>query len=193
MHSRWVISHLQTLLPPFSPQIRGDAILVGPRRKHISPTIITPLPFPNQTTLKTKILPIFASHLSILLQITPTKWPLWELYCESDMLLNDENGENFIMINLLHYFVCIRRCLYSVGCSQKLLNFCFLTSFFSSLMSICSELLHCLIILILNWKENPADILICYIIGSRIIFLNIFFLDRKIEGTKIQYGEQVFH
>ena len=178
--------------PIFSPN-QGRCNFGGPKEKTHEPYHNHPLPFPNQTTLKTKILPIFPSHLSILLQITSTKWPLWELYCESDMLLNDENGENFIMINLLHYFVCIRRCLYSVGCSQKLLNLCFLTSFFSSLMSICSELLHCLIILILNWKENPADILICYIIGSRIIFLNIFLLDCKIEGTKIQYGEQVFH
>ena len=110
------------------------------------------------------------------------------------MLLNDENGENFIMINLLHYFVCIRRLSLFCWMLTKAFKFvCFLTSFFSSLMSICSELLHCLIILILNWKENPEDILICYIIGSRIIFLNIFLLDRKIEGTKIQYGEQVFH
>ena len=166
---------------------------MDPGRKHISPTIITPLPPPNQTTLKTKILPIFSLHLSILLQITPTKWPLKELYCESDMLLNDENGENFIMINLLHYFVCIRRLPLFCWMLTKAFKFvCFLTSFFSSLMSICSELLHCLIILILNWKENPEDILICYIIGSRIIFLNIFLLDRKLREQKFNMVNKFF-
>ena len=30
-------------------------------------------------------------------------------YCDSDMLSNDENSESFIMINLLHYIVRIRR------------------------------------------------------------------------------------
>ena len=56
---------------------------------------------------------------------------LRRLYCESDMLSNDENSENFIKINLLRYFVCIRRL--SLFCWMLTASFwiflCFLTWF----------------------------------------------------------------
>ena len=51
-----------TLLLSFSPKITpnwGDKILVGPKRKYLGPTKISPIFHPNQTTQKTLFSPIF--------------------------------------------------------------------------------------------------------------------------------------